>query len=204
MRRAPDWKRTARSVHFHKESRTRAEDDGGPPLLSPAHARAAVRARRRRSIAKAISWRIVGSLDTLFLSFMVLTFLGPVFGVEARSHAQNAQAASFIALTELATKILLYYAHERLWDRLPWGLRRDALGRPHEGRSRSVAKTASWRVLASVDTVLLALIFTGNFAAAASIGVFEVTTKIFPLLRARARLEQGRLVVGLKPMLNPP
>ena len=55
---------------------------------------------RRRSVAKAVSWRLLGSLDTLVLSYL---FTG------------NLVAAGSIASTEMITKITLYYLHERAW-----------------------------------------------------------------------------------------
>lgn len=134
--------------------------------------------RRRRAIAKALSWRIIGSLDTLLLSFAILTVLGPVFGIEGRSHVDNAKAATLIAATEMVTKIILYYLHERAWERSHWGVVTDRRGRPHDNRRRSVTKTTTWRGIASLDTVLLALLFTGNLGAAFSIGGLEVLTKL--------------------------
>lgn len=59
-----------------------------------------------RSLIKAVSWRIVGSMDTFLLSLLFTHHVG--------------KAAS-IASTEVLTKILLYYFHERAWAVLPWG-----------------------------------------------------------------------------------
>ena len=73
-----------------------------------------------RSIVKAISWRTVGTLDTLLLSFVVLSLLGPFFGLEEVNAADRAKIAASIALTEVATKMTLYYLHERFWSRLHW------------------------------------------------------------------------------------
>ncbi|MGH1569950.1 DUF2061 domain-containing protein [Methylobacterium sp. P31] len=61
---------------------------------------------RVRSIAKAVSWRIVGSLDTLVLSYL---FTG------------NVLIAGSIASTETVTKTLLYYLHERGWGWVSFG-----------------------------------------------------------------------------------
>jgi uncharacterized membrane protein len=52
-----------------------------------------------RSIAKAVSWRITGSVDTFVLSFI---FTGSV------------KLAGSIAIAEMGTKMLLYYLHEEL------------------------------------------------------------------------------------------
>ena len=61
-----------------------------------------------RSIAKAISWRITGSLDTFVLS---LIFTGSV------------KLAGSIAISEMATKMVLYYLHERAWSAIRWNQR---------------------------------------------------------------------------------
>lgn len=132
----------------------------------------------KRSFAKAISWRIVGTLDTLLLSFLILTFLAPLLGMDAASHADNAKTATYIAVTEVITKMVLYYAHERLWARSKWDVGVNRFGARQEGPKRSGAKTATWRVTASLDTMLLALIFTGNLGTAISIGGLEVLTKL--------------------------
>jgi uncharacterized membrane protein len=47
-----------------------------------------------------------------------------------------------------------------------------------ESYTRSLVKTATWRVLASLDTMLLAWFFTASLITAFSIGSFEVITKL--------------------------
>ena len=59
-----------------------------------------------RSIAKAISWRATGSLDT----FVVALFI-----------TGSSVFAGSIAVTEIITKIMFYYLHERAWSFIPWG-----------------------------------------------------------------------------------
>jgi uncharacterized membrane protein len=59
-----------------------------------------------RSLIKAVSWRMVGSIDTFILSFFF---------------THKISAAASIASTEVLTKILLYYFHERAWAVMPWG-----------------------------------------------------------------------------------
>ena len=61
-----------------------------------------------RSIAKAMSWRATGSIDTFLIGCII---------------TGNATIAGSIAGTEIATKILLYYFHERVWALVPWGRR---------------------------------------------------------------------------------
>jgi uncharacterized membrane protein len=59
-----------------------------------------------RSLAKAVSWRMTGTIDTFVISFII---------------TGRVTLAGSIAGTELLTKILLYYLHERVWSRISWG-----------------------------------------------------------------------------------
>jgi len=129
-----------------------------------------------RSIAKATSWRTVGTIDTLILSYFLITYLGPIFGLQA-SEGEALKAASYIAITEIATKMILYFVHERIWAKLAWGITVVDEARS-ESYARTSTKTTTWRVIASMDTMLLGWIFTGNIATAISIGSLEVVTKL--------------------------
>jgi uncharacterized membrane protein len=152
----------------------------------------------KRSLAKACSWRVIGTVDTFLLSFALLTFLGPFFGMEEASHATNAKMASYIAVAEVMTKMVLYYVHERIWNRVNWGYVPDGKQVFREGARRSGVKTATWRVTASLDTMLLAWIFTGNIGTAISIGGLEVITKLFLYYlheRAWARIKWGVVTI---------
>ncbi len=56
-----------------------------------------------------------------------------------------------------------------------------------EKHKRSVAKAVTWRVIASVTTMSLVYIFTGELELTATIGVFDVTLKmLFYYLHERA------------------
>jgi adenylylsulfate kinase len=59
-----------------------------------------------RSIAKAISWRIVATLTTTLLVFI---FTG------------NLVVSGGVGLTEFLSKILIYYVHERVWNASNFG-----------------------------------------------------------------------------------
>ena len=132
-----------------------------------------------RSFIKALSWRVIGTLDTFLLSFLIIKYLGPIFGfAHGGSNLDIAQTASLIAFVEIATKIIIFTLHERGWNRILWGIT-SKNGKRHETHRRSAAKMSTWRVLASLDTTLLAWLFTGNIATAISIGGLEVITKLF-------------------------
>lgn len=60
----------------------------------------------KRSIAKSISWRVIGTLDTIIISWIVTGTLTMAFS---------------IGLVELVTKMVLYFFHERLWNSISWG-----------------------------------------------------------------------------------
>jgi sulfate adenylyltransferase large subunit len=64
-----------------------------------------------RSIAKAASWRMTGSLDAFVIAAFILHRTG------------SPKVAGAVALTEILTKTALYYFHERFWILIPWGKR---------------------------------------------------------------------------------
>ena len=68
-------------------------------------------ATRRRSIVKAVAWRLVGSLDTFLLGYLI---------------TGQAKYGAFIASAEVLTKMVLYYVHERAWAHVDWGYRESA------------------------------------------------------------------------------
>ena len=59
-----------------------------------------------RSILKAISWRITGSIDTIIISYVI---------------TGNLKIAASIGFIELFTKMILYYIHERVWNKINIG-----------------------------------------------------------------------------------
>jgi uncharacterized membrane protein len=146
----------------------------------------------RRSAAKAVSWRIIGTFDTLVLSWLVITYLGPLFGREV-NHTDALQAATYIAVTEVVTKMVLYFLHERGWAKIGWGVLSKSGKRKVSGW-RSMSKTATWRIMASLDITLLTWFFTGNLATAISIGGLEIITKLILYFfheRAWSRVQYG-------------
>jgi uncharacterized membrane protein len=110
-----------------------------------------------RSVAKAVSWRITGTADTFLISWLI---------------TGTAALAGGIAATEVATKVVLFYLHERAWNVVRWGRARA------DAPQRSVAKAVSWRTLAGVDTFAISWLITGRAAAAGSIAATEVFTKV--------------------------
>jgi len=63
-----------------------------------------------RSLMKAVSWRVTGSIDTLIISFLI---------------TGKIKWALTISGVELFTKVGLFYVHERIWENLAFGRVKD-------------------------------------------------------------------------------
>ncbi len=74
----------------------------------------------RRSILKAISWRLVGTIDTILLSWLI---------------TRKLTVAVSIGFLEVFTKTLLYYMHERTWNKIKLG--RETTNHPEYHINRS-------------------------------------------------------------------
>lgn len=111
--------------------------------------------KRKRHIAKTITWRIVGSIDT----FILATFFSGSF-----------ETGGWIAITEVITKTILYYFHERAWYSYNWKTR---------NRKRHLSKTFTWRLIGTLDTLVLSWIFTGSALTGVKIITGELITKMF-------------------------
>ena len=59
-----------------------------------------------RSVLKALSWRVVGTLDTLLVSYFLIGEIA---------------LATSIASVDFITKLVLYFFHERIWNKINWG-----------------------------------------------------------------------------------
>ena len=137
---------------------------------------------KKRSVIKSITWRFLGSLDTFFISLIIINY-------STQNYSFN--LAFYIAGLEIITKTFLYYFHERIWNYFKIG-RLENSGR----RSRSFYKALTWRILASLDTFLVSFIITGRFDWATSIAIFEIITKsIIYYLHERIwnRVKWGRI-----------
>jgi uncharacterized membrane protein len=57
----------------------------------------------RKSIVKAFTWRLTGSIDTFLLSWFI---------------SGSIKLGATISFFEFFTKIALYYLHERAWNKV--------------------------------------------------------------------------------------
>ncbi len=107
----------------------------------------------KRHLAKTVTWRIVGTIDTIVLSWIITG--NPLTGLK-------------IGGAEVITKMVLYYFHERIWFNI--GVK--------ESRKRHLLKTITWRIIGTLDTILLSWLISGNPLTGLKIGAAEVVTKM--------------------------
>ncbi|WP_179344630.1 DUF2061 domain-containing protein [Winogradskyella ursingii] len=108
---------------------------------------------RKRHILKTFTWRVIGTLDTIILSWLISG--SPLFGIQ-------------IGFIEVVTKMILYYFHERFWFN----------STIKNANKRHIYKTITWRIVGTLDTMLIAWIITGNPVTGLKIGAVEVVTKM--------------------------
>jgi uncharacterized membrane protein len=107
----------------------------------------------KRHLAKAITWRFVGTIDTMVLSWIISG--NPIFGLK-------------IGVIEIVTKMTLYYFHERIWFNT----------KITNANKRHLYKTVTWRLVGTLDTMTIGYLVTGNAIIGLKIGFFEVATKL--------------------------
>jgi len=107
----------------------------------------------KRHLAKTFTWRAVGTLDTVVLSWLITG--NPMTGVK-------------IGISEVITMMVLYYFHERVWFNI---------GVPNS-RKRHLIKTVTWRIIGTLDTFVISWIISGNPLIGFKIGAAEVITKM--------------------------
>ena len=69
--------------------------------------------------------------------------------------------------------MFLYYLHERIWFKIKAGITKDG-----DSKKRHLAKTFSWRVVGTIDTMLLAWWISGDPFTGLKIGGVELVTKM--------------------------
>lgn len=124
-----------------------------------------------RSLLKGISWRVLATLDTILIVSLITWVVNgtPSIGDAVR-----------VGLWEFVLKFIVYYLHERVWERLRIG---DGLE-----KSRTLKKSISWRVLATIMTFFLAGAILDDFGTVAvAITIIEFPTK-FALYYLHERL----------------
>ena len=113
-----------------------------------------------RSLLKSFSWRIIAISDTILIVILVTCILGDC----------GVKNALTIGALEFSIKFVSYYIHERIWLTIQFKRR--------FGVTRTLFKTLSWRVIATVITFIVAgEILNSQDNAALYIAGIEIFTK---------------------------
>ena len=107
----------------------------------------------KRHVAKSLSWRCIGSLDTLLFAWLV---------------TGNFSDGLNVSLVTTITKLVWYYIHEQLWFKSSMA----------DSNKRHIIKTFSWRFVGTIDTIIFAWLLTGNPLTGLKIGLFEIVSKM--------------------------
>lgn len=107
----------------------------------------------KRHLLKSISWRIIGTLDSFLLSYILTGSISLGLSISG---------------VDFFSKLLLYYFHERIWF----------LTKITNSNKRHLLKTFSWRAIASLTTFIVVWIVTGNPFTGFKLGLFETLTKM--------------------------
>ncbi|WP_339698203.1 DUF2061 domain-containing protein [uncultured Marixanthomonas sp.] len=90
-----------------------------------------------RSVLKGISWRCIATTDTIIVVLLITTING-------EPSIENALKIGFI---EFFIKLVIYYVHERLWQKFLVG--------KSVTQKQTLYKTITWRVIATTTTFLI-------------------------------------------------
>jgi uncharacterized membrane protein len=61
---------------------------------------------KTRSLVKTVTWRVTGSGATFAISYII---------------SGNVTIAGSIAIVQLVSNTVLYFLHERVWNKIKWG-----------------------------------------------------------------------------------
>lgn len=107
----------------------------------------------KRHIAKSLTWRCIGTIDTFVFVWLITGDLS--------------EGLSISGITTF-TKLLWYYMHERWWFNSSIS----------DSNKRHILKTFTWRGLGTLDTVLFGWLITGNPFTGLKIGGIETVSKM--------------------------
>ena len=107
----------------------------------------------KRHLVKSISWRIIGTIDTFLLSYILTGSMSFGLGISG---------------IDFFSKFFLYYFHERIWF----------FSKVRNANKRHLFKTFSWRAVGSLTTLFVAWVVTGNPLTGFKIGLVETLTKM--------------------------
>lgn len=134
-----------------------------------------------RSIWKVISWRVLLTISHVVNGFVV-----------TGSWTTGIQIAGLAAVINS----LLFWLHERSWNRLQWNRKPEDVVFT-EGNPRTLGKIVSWRVLITMSNFVIPFIMTGSWGSAAMfLGLATIVNMILFYVHERVwnRINNGKVV----------
>ena len=101
---------------------------------------------RRRSLVKSLLWRVIGVIWTWVGAYFILLLIPP-------SRRSAALIATVIVVYHHSTRMVMYYAYERIWASVSWG--RLAPAEPMSRRERIAWAIGTFAVLCLIFFLLL-------------------------------------------------
>ncbi len=98
-----------------------------------------------RSIIKAITWRIIGTLSLLLVTYLF---------------TKKIDITIIIGISDIIANLILYIIHERVWERVSWGRSFFDNLSFEDTKLRSFIKSLSWRILATAYLIIFSFIIT--------------------------------------------
>ena len=106
-----------------------------------------------RTVAKVISWRVMLTISHIINGFIV-----------SGSWVTGLQIAGLAAIINS----VLYWLHERSWNRAQWNRKPADSLMFVEGQPRTISKIVTWRILITIGNFVIPWIITGSLGKAAA------------------------------------
>jgi len=117
-----------------------------------------------RTIVKVFSWRVALTASHIINGFIV-----------TGSWVTGLQIAGLAAVINS----VLFWSHERIWNRAQWNRRSQDDLKFVEGQPRTISKILTWRVLITASNFVIPYIITGSFGSAALFGGIATVINMF-------------------------
>jgi len=113
-----------------------------------------------RSVIKGLSWRIIATSDTILVVLLITCLFGEC----------SIEIALKIGAIEFVIKLLIYYFHERIWQKI---YKTNVIT-----KLKSLYKTISWRIIATTTTFIVSGAVLKSFnEVALFIALLEASSK---------------------------
>jgi hypothetical protein len=100
----------------------------------------------RRSLVKSLLWRVIGIVWTWIGAYIILLFVPP-------SKKTAAFIATLIVIYHHSTRMIMYYAYERIWASIQWG--RSSVPHPMSAKEKLLWSVLTAAALAFIFFLLL-------------------------------------------------